>query len=127
MDNNFHLDGTETKSETPQICGYLSTYGMTKSSGDASKKYIELEGASISIVGKNCTGKSTMLSELALAARPWAHVNFRYTRDPMDKVMNEDKFPFWRGGFILSSPHKYIGLLNKLQNIEHLSNIDVRD
>lgn len=121
MDNNFHLDSTETKSETPQICGYLSTYGMTKSSGDASKKYIELEGASISIVGKNGTGKSTILSELALAARPWAHVNFRYTRDPMDKVMNEDKFPFWRGGFILSSPHEYIGLLNKLQNIEPLN------
>ena len=74
MESIFELNEIDLAPETPTICGYLSTHGMTIADGDAEKRYIELAGNSISIVGKNGTGKSTILSELALTARPWAHV-----------------------------------------------------
>jgi energy-coupling factor transporter ATP-binding protein EcfA2 len=121
MESIFELNEIDLAPETPIICGYLSTHGMTNADGDAEKKYIELAGKSISIVGKNGTGKSTILSELALTARPWAHVYFKTRDESLNEVMNQSKFPFWRGGFILSCPSSYIGPLNQLRNIKNLN------
>ncbi len=121
MENVFQLNATDVRPQTPRICGYLSTNGMTIADGDAGKNFFELEGQSISIVGKNGTGKSTILSELALAARPWAHVFFKTRDESLNEVMSQSKFPFWRGGFILSCPSSYIGPLNQVKNIKHVN------
>lgn len=117
----MQLNDFDLAPATPSICGYLGTYGMTHASGDAEKKYVELEGKSISIVGKNGTGKSTVLAELALAARPWAYIHFKKQDESLNEVMNEGKFPFWRGGFILECPSNFIGPLNQLKNIKYLN------
>ena len=53
MENVFQLNATDVRPQTPRICGYLSTNGMTIADGDAGKNFFELEGQSISIVGKN--------------------------------------------------------------------------
>lgn len=121
MINNFQLPETDLPPETPTICGYLSTHGMTNADGNAEKKFAELTGNSISIVGKNGSGKSTILSELALSARPWAYVYFKTQDESLNEVMNQSKFPFWKGGFILSCPLNYVGPLNQLRNIKYLN------
>jgi len=64
MNNKMQLNDFDLAPATPSICGYLGTYGMTHASGDAEKKYVELEGKSISIVGKNGTGKSTTVAAI---------------------------------------------------------------
>ena len=98
----------ETESKPPQILGYLHTRGMAEEHGTDSKAFIDLANDVVAIVGKNGAGKSTILNEFALAARPWCEVHFRIETEDLLPTLPQRYSPYWRGGFILQSPRKYL-------------------
>lgn len=96
------------ESPDPKIAGYLQTHGMSHYDGLNEKKYIDLSQDVISVVGKNGSGKTTFLTEFALAARPWNEIYFRVPNEESMPELPDGYSPYWRGGFILDSPHDYM-------------------
>lgn len=94
--------------EIPKILGFLRTVGMGLTDGDSKKDYISFPSTSMAIVGKNGSGKSTFLTELALSARPWATRFYSSETESTDEA-DTRKIPFWRAGFVVENPLNFIG------------------
>jgi hypothetical protein len=80
---------------------------MSHFDGLNEKNYLDLSQDVISVVGKNGSGKTTFLREFALAARPWNEVYFRVPNEEGIPELPDGYSPYWRGGFILDSPHNH--------------------